>query len=85
MALIALASAACQDAPKFVFTPPGNSVWAYEAPYSGEFRAQDLEIAALVQLTESDDSPAYLIDASFKGELTVSPYPVPAMKDGDLP
>ena len=84
MALIALASAACQDAPKFVFTPPGNSVWAYEAPYSGEFRAQDLEIAALVQLTASDEA-AYLIDVSFKGELAVSPYPVPAMMDGDLP
>ena len=61
----------------FVSTPPGESVWVYEPPYDGEFHAQDLEIAALVQLTESG-SPAYLIDASFKGELTVSPYPVPA-------
>ena len=58
----------------FIFDPPGHFVWAYQAPYDGEFRAQDLEIAALVQLTESG-SPAYLIDASFKGELTVSPYP----------
>ena len=67
----------------FVSTPPGESVWAYEAPYDGEFRAQDLEIAALVQLTESDEA-SYLVDVSFKGELAVSPYPVPAMIDGDI-
>lgn len=76
MALLAVALAACQDEPLFEFQPPvGNFVWVYEPPYDGEFHAQDLEIAALVQLTESG-SPAYLIDASFKGELTVSPYPV---------
>ena len=75
-ALLVPAIAACQDEPLFVSAPPaGDREWAYEAPYEGEFRAQDLEIAALVQLTESG-SPAYLIDASFNGELTVSPYPV---------
>lgn len=65
----------------FVFEPPGDSVWVYTPPYDGEFRAQELEIAALVQLTESG-SPAYLIDASFKGELTVSPYP--ALAEGGV-
>ena len=74
LSVLAVAVAACQDEPLFIFEPPGEFVWAYQAPYSGEFRAQDLEVAALVQLTESG-SPAYLIDASFKGELTVSPYP----------
>lgn len=58
----------------FVLEPPVDSAWAYDPPYDGEFRAQDLEIAALIQLTESG-SPAYIVDASFKGELTVSPYP----------
>ena len=78
MALLAVAIAACQDEPLFVSAPPSDDPeWVYEAPYEGEFRAQDLEIAALVQLTESGN-PAYLIDASFNGELTVSPYPVPA-------
>ena len=76
MALLAVALAACQDEPLFVSAPPSDDTeWAFLPPYEGEFRAQDLEIAALVQLTESG-SPAHLIDASFKGELTVSPYPV---------
>ncbi len=75
MALLVLAITACEDGPMFLFEPPvGKFVWAYQAPYDGEFRAQDLEIAALVQLTESG-SPAYLVDASFKGELTVSSAP----------
>ncbi len=81
LSVLAIAIAACQDEPLFIFEPPGDFVWVYEAPYSGEFRAQDLEIAALVQLTESG-SPAYLIDASFKGELTVSPYP--ALTEGGM-
>ena len=67
-AFLVLAITACENGPF------GHFVWAYDPPYSGEFRAQELEIAALVQLTESG-SPAYLVDASFKGELTVSPYP----------
>ena len=37
--------------------PPSgyNMVWVYEPPYTGEFRAQDLEIAATIQLTHSDE------------------------------
>ncbi|MDE3266887.1 MAG: hypothetical protein OYI31_00250 [Chloroflexota bacterium] len=73
--VFAVAIAACQDEPLFVSAPPaGDPEWVYKAPYEGEFRAEDLEIVALVQLTESG-SPAHLVDASFKGELTVSPYP----------
>ena len=75
MALLAVAIAACQDEPLFVSAPPSDDPeWVYEATYDGEFRAQELEIAALVQLTGSG-SPTYLIDVSFKGEITVSPYP----------
>ena len=81
MALLALPIAACQDPPLFVFEPPGESEWVYTPPYDGEFRAQELEIAALVQLTESG-SPAYIVDASFKDELTVSPYP--ALDEGGV-
>ncbi len=82
MALLVLAITACEDGPMFLFEPPvGKFVWAYQAPYDGEFRAENIEIAALVQLTQSG-SPAYLVDASFKGELTVST--APAVIDGDF-
>ena len=74
LSVLAIAIAACQDGPLFIFDPPGHFVWAYQAPYDGEFRAQDLEIAALVQLTESG-SPVYLNDVSYTGKLAVSPYP----------
>ena len=74
LSVLTLAFAACQDEPLFKFEPPGESVWVYTPPYSGEFRAQDLEVAALVQLTESG-SPAYLNDVSYTGKLAVSPYP----------
>ncbi len=74
LSVLAIAIAACQDAPLFVFDPPGHFVWVYTPSYSGEYRAQDLEIAALVQLTKSGEG-AYLNDVSYTGKLAVSPYP----------
>ena len=57
-------------------------VWVYEPPYTGEFRAQDLEIAATIQLTHSDELIYRFSDVSMKGELAVSAYP--AVIDGAL-
>ena len=54
----------------------------YEPPYTGEFRAQDLEIAATFQLTHSDEIIYRFSDVSMKGELAVSAYP--AVIDGAL-
>ena len=48
--------------------------------FAGQFRAQDLEIAATFQLTHSDEIIYRFSDVSKKGELAVSAYP--AVIDG---
>ena len=79
--LLVLGCAGGETAPTSM-PPSGFEVWVYEPPYTGEFRAQDLEIAATFQLTQSDEIIYRFSDVSMKGELAVSAYP--AVIDGVL-
>ncbi len=82
ISLTTLGCAASETAPTSLPPSGSNFVWVYEPPYTGEFRAQDLEIAATFQLTRSDEIIYRFSDVSMKGELVVSAYH--AMIDGAL-
>ena len=80
--LLVLGCAGGETAPTSMPPSGFDMVWVYEPPYTGEFRAQDLEIAATFQLTQSDEIIYRFSDVSMKGELAVSAYP--AVIDGVL-